>query len=100
MQETETKLVGTFILRRERGVRLWDVYAHGLVNVNDRHLCRVEIMPAAGGIIADEYDFANPHKAYRVMAKDLPDVGDLNQIVKGEDLIGYLEAVRRARFGM
>lgn len=97
MQE-EVKLVGRFFLSRKTGVRQWDVFPTMMNGVcNTRHMCRVEIMPSRGGVVEDEYDFCNPRKAYRVTATGFPNVGNLNQIVRGEDLILYLEAVAAAR---
>lgn len=96
--EEEVKLFGRFYLSRKTGVRLWDVYPSGVNGLcGTGHLCRVEIMPGKGGVIEDEFDFGNPHRAYRVLAVDFPGVGDLNQIVQGGDLMVYLETIAVAR---
>lgn len=96
--EEEVKLVGRFYLSRNPGINQWDVYPSGINGLcGTGHLCRVEIMPGRGGVVEDQYDFGNPHKAYRVLATDFPGVGNLNQIVRGEDLVNYLESVAYAR---
>lgn len=100
--EEEVKLVGRFYLSRKIKTGPWDVYPSGINGLcGTGHLCRVEIMPGRGRTVEDEYDFANPHKAYRVTAVNFPNVGNLNQIVRGEDLVAYLESVAYARgFGI
>ncbi len=42
-------------------------------------------------------DFTNPKKMYTVKADNYPGVGKLDQMVKGSDLLEYIDSIRMGR---
>lgn len=67
--------------------KLWDVLYHGADKV-------CQVIP-----YNNEYhaDFANPKKMYTVKAENYPGVGTVEQMVKGSDLLEYIESIQLGR---
>jgi len=65
----------------------YDVYTYGRA---DSHVCRV--FPYKPG---DKDLLSN--KMYTVKAAGYPGIGNLEQMVKGADLIEYVDSIRRGR---
>lgn len=84
----DVKLFRTFTLVESMAAGVWNVFPQGYT----KPVCQVEILPSKkhGN---DPYDFGNVHKAYRVTASNFPRVGELEQVVRGEDLEDYLKSV-------
>jgi hypothetical protein len=74
--------------------QLFDVYLLGGVGRKDQHICQV--LPYKG--IKPE-NITDPKQMYTVKAKDYPGIGNLEQMVKGSDLLDYIDSIRRGRCG-
>lgn len=44
-------------------------------------------------------NITDPKQMYTVKAKDYPGIGNLEQMVKGSDLLDYVDSIRRGRWG-
>lgn len=83
---------GNFNMRQVQGLdNTWDAYWYGRVMTQ---MCQVEIMPSK--VPVDGAIFGNKHRVYKVTAENVPLIGHLEQVVRGEDLHEYLESVCRA----
>jgi hypothetical protein len=84
---------GNFLLVPVRE-KVWDVYPRGLMFDTKNLICCIQEMPYKNPVTGD---FGSSKRMYTVTAKDYPGVGNLEQVVKGDDLENYLDSVYEGR---
>jgi hypothetical protein len=80
--------VGPYSLEWEAAGKSYDVYYYGR---KDQHVCRV--FPYKG----EEGTIGQASKMFTVKATEYPGIGSLEQMVKGADLLEYIDSIRMGR---